>query len=259
MAAFICNPNNEHIKAAIKCAEAGCHLFIEKPLSHNLAGIQKLLKICDKNRLITLIGCNMRFHPCLKFIKRYLEEKKLGKVHSIVHEFGFYLPYWRPQQDYRKNYAAKKETGGGIILDDIHEFDLLFWLNDFGPVKDVKFIFNKVSNLEIETEDICFATFKFKNRVLGMVRCDYLQQSYSRKCKVAGEKGNLEWDFKENIVWLKTKEDNKKLFEIKNFDFNNVYIDEVKYFFDCLAKKKKTFNDIGIASEILKFCVERKS
>ena len=69
--AFICNPNNAHIKTALKCAQAGCHLFIEKPLSHNLIGIDKLISVCQKDKLITMIGCNMRFHPCLKFIKNY--------------------------------------------------------------------------------------------------------------------------------------------------------------------------------------------
>ncbi len=255
---FICNPNNSHIKTAIQCAKAGCHLFIEKPLSHNLAGLKKLQKICDEKKLITMIGCNMRFHPCLIFIKKYLDKNRLGKIYSISHEFGYYLPYWRPRQDYRKNYAVKKEAGGGIILDDIHEFDLLFWLNDFFPVKESSFIFDKAGKLEMETENICVASFNFKNKILGTIRCDYLQQHYSRNCKIVGEKGNLEWDFTENIVWLKNKQGQKKLFEIKNFDFNNVYIDEVRYFFDCIEKKKKTYNDIGTASKILTYCVKKK-
>jgi len=255
--AFVCCPNNLHIKHALICAKAGCHLFIEKPLSHNLAGIRELSEICREKKLINLVGCNMRFHPCLGFIKSYLEKGKLGRIYSISHEFGYYLPYWRPNQDYRKNYAAKKSTGGGIILDDIHEFDLLFWLNDFKLATEVKFISGKASDLQIETEDICFATFKFKNKVLGSVKCDYLQQSYSRKCKIVGEKGNLEWDFKENIVWLKIKEDNKKLFEIKNFDFNNVYIEELKYFFQCINNKKESFNGINTAYSILKYCVSK--
>ncbi|MBU1131473.1 Gfo/Idh/MocA family oxidoreductase [Patescibacteria group bacterium] len=254
---FICNPNNVHIKTALLCAQAGCHLFIEKPLSHNFNNIDKLIEICQKKKLITMVGCNMRFHPCLKFIKNYLEQGKLGKVYSISHEFGYYLPYWRPKQDYKKNYAAKKATGGGIILDDIHEFDLLFWLNNFADIKQSKFVFDQVSNLKIETEDICLAAFKFKNNVVGSVKCDYLQQNYTRNCKVIGAKGNLEWDFNRNIVWLKSHDSSKKLFAIKNFDFNKVFIDEVKYFFSCLKKKQKTFNDLKTADDVLKICLKR--
>lgn len=255
---FVCNPNNMHIKTAILAAKAGCHLFIEKPLSHNLQDIEKLKKTVEKNKLINMVACNMRFHPCLKFIKNYLDKNKLGKIFSIFHEFGYYLPYWRPGTDYRKNYAAKKLTGGGIILDDIHEFDLLFWLNDFIKVKESKFIYNKVSNLKIQTEDNCIAIFKFNNNILGYVKCDYLQQVYSRSCKIVGEKGNLKWDFKEGIVWLNTKDKNIKLFGAKKYDLNRMYIDEVKYFFSCVDKKKRTFNDMATSKIVLKYCVEKR-
>jgi len=256
--ALICNPNNLHLPAAIKCAQAGCHLFIEKPLSHNLAGISQLIKICRKKKLITMVGCNMRFHPSLSFIKKYLEQKRLGKIYGIAHEFGYFLPYWRPGQDYRKNYAARRSTGGGIILDDMHEFDLLFWLNNFQPVDEVNFIFNNSGALQIATEDNCLASFQFKNKVLGLVKCDYLQQAYSRKCKIVGAKGNLDWDFKENIVWLKTQDKNKNIFEIKNFNFNQVYINEVKYFLNCVKNNEPTFNDIKTAATVLKYCVNKK-
>jgi len=256
--AFICNPNNLHIKTAIQCARAGCHLFIEKPLSHNLRKIEKLERIVKKKKLVNMVACNMRFHLCLKFIKNYLDKNKLGKIYGIYHEFGYYLPYWRSGMDYRKNYAVKRSTGGGIILDDIHEFDLLFWLNDFTRVKESKFIFNKASNLELSTEDNCIAIFKFNNNILGYVKCDYLQQAYSRSCKIVGEKGNLEWDFNENIVWLKTKDKNKKLFKIKKYDLNNMYIAEVKYFFNIIDKKEESFNNIRTAVEVLKYCVNRK-
>ncbi|MFA6551012.1 MAG: Gfo/Idh/MocA family oxidoreductase [Patescibacteria group bacterium] len=256
--AFICGPNDSHLKHALMCAKAGCKIFIEKPLTHNLKDIEKLMRILKKNKIINMVACNMRFHPCLEFIKNYISKNKLGKIYGIKHEFGYYLPYWRPGKDYRKNYAAKKSTGGGIILDDIHEFDLLFWLNNFKKVKSVKFIYGKTSDLEIETEDFCLASFLFANKVIGSVQCDYLQKNYTRNCKVLGENGNLEWDFKENIVWLKNKQGAKKLFVSKKFCFNKTYIKEIKYFFSCLMNSQKTFNDVNAAAQILKYCIKKK-
>src|SRR3989338_10340524 len=93
---FITNPTHLHVETALLAAKAGCHLFIEKPLSHNLKGIKKLEKITEKNKLISMVAANMRFHPALSFIKKYLEEEKLGKIYRISHEFGHFLPYWRP-------------------------------------------------------------------------------------------------------------------------------------------------------------------
>jgi len=257
-AAFICTPNNLHISYALKCATAKCHLFIEKPLSNSLAKIGQLEKLCRKKRLISMVGCNMRFDGNLQFIKKILEGKKLGKIYSFNHECGYYLPYWRENQDYRKNYAAKKSTGGGIIFDDIHEFDLLFWLNDFASVLESKFIFGKLSDLAIETEDYCIASFKFSNKVIGSVRCDYLQQHRARNLEVIAEKGNLFWDINRSEVRLLAKCSDKIIHRINDFDVNQMYLKELKYFFSCLDKKSPTFNDIKVASRTLKYCIERK-
>ncbi|MBI3290815.1 Gfo/Idh/MocA family oxidoreductase [Candidatus Falkowbacteria bacterium] len=254
---FVCTPNHLHIKYALMAAKVGCHLFIEKPLSHNLNGVKELISICRQKKLINMVACNMRFNPGLKFIKNHLEKNKLGKIYGIHHEFGYYLPNWRPGQDYRKNYAAKKSMGGGIILDDIHEFDLLFWLNDFSKVLESKFIFDKVSDLKIETEDSCVASFKFSNNILGSVRCDYLQKYQSRNCKVIGQKGNLEWDYKDDVVYLKNDKGTKKLFELKRKNDNNDYIAEIKYFLDSVEKKHRTFNDISAAFNLLSHLLKK--
>lgn len=254
---FICSPNDCHIKHALSCTKTGHHIFIEKPLSHNLSGIKRLERIVRNKSLTNMVACNRRFHPCLSFIKDFLDQNGLGKIYSIHHEFGYYLPYWRPEQDYRKNYAAKKMKGGGVILDDIHEFDLLFWLNDFSPVIDSKFIYEKVSDLEIETEDICIAGFKFKNKVLGSVRCDYLQKRENINCKIVGEKGDLEWNIAENIVWLKNGKGSENLFHLETYDSNGNYLTQLKYFFECIKKGTETFNNISTAHQILKFCIRR--
>jgi predicted dehydrogenase len=256
--AFICSPSNLHIKQALLAARAGCHLFIEKPLSHNLKGINELSKICRQKKLVNIIACNMRFNPCLKFVKEYLVKKKLGKIYSIHLETGYYLPFWRPKQDYRQSYSAKKSTGGGIIIDGgIHNFDLLFWLNNFSGVRKATLIYNKASNLEIGAEDNFIASFEFLNKVLGLIKGDYLQQPYSWTLKIVGEKGNLEWDFKKSSVFLATDKEIKKMFEIENYNANQMYEEEIKYFLECVENKKTTFNDVAAAGNILKYCFKQ--
>ena len=62
-AAFVCTFSNAHIEPALKCAAAGCHLFIEKPLSLDLGGTDELVAAIADRKLISMVGCNMRFHP----------------------------------------------------------------------------------------------------------------------------------------------------------------------------------------------------
>ena len=75
-AVIICNETNLHLKIAIKLAKAHVHIFIEKPLSNSVSGIHDLEKIVKKHKLITHVGCVMRFHPCLKEIKKVLDTKQ---------------------------------------------------------------------------------------------------------------------------------------------------------------------------------------
>ncbi|PIS05299.1 MAG: hypothetical protein COT81_01935 [Candidatus Buchananbacteria bacterium CG10_big_fil_rev_8_21_14_0_10_42_9] len=254
---MICNPNNAHVKSASAAVKAGCHVFIEKPLSHSTQGIKELIKLAKQKKAITMVACNMRFHPCLKFIKKYIDAGKLGRIKLINHYFGYYLPKWRPGQDYRKNYAAKRATGGGIILDDIHEFDLLFWLNKFSEVTNSSVIATKLSDLQIETEDVGVAAFTFKNGSYGFVGCDYLQNQYTRTCEVIGSEGKLSWDFNRNIVWLEINNQKKKVYESRKFKVNDMYVDELKYFLRCVKNKAKTFNDFERGFYTLKYCLQR--
>ena len=65
----ISNVTSLHVQTALKRASAGLHLFIEKPLSNNLLDIQELYNTVQNKKLITFIGCNLRFHNCIKKIK----------------------------------------------------------------------------------------------------------------------------------------------------------------------------------------------
>jgi predicted dehydrogenase len=126
---IVANESNLHIKTAIQLAKAGCHIFIEKPLSHNSSQISQLSKIVNQKNLITLMGCNFRFHPCLIKIKELLSSKKIGRILSVKAEHGSYLPDWHPNEDYKKSYASQKKLGGSVVLTSIHEIDYLLLEN----------------------------------------------------------------------------------------------------------------------------------
>ena len=73
--AFVCNPTSLHIPAAIQAAQAGCHLFIEKPLSHNPKGVDELIRVVESRSLKAVVGYQMRFHPCLQRLHALIEER----------------------------------------------------------------------------------------------------------------------------------------------------------------------------------------
>ena len=163
--ALICTPTSLHIPPALSAARNGCHLFIEKPLSHSLDGVDELLEIVARKNLITLVGCNMRFHPSIALVKELLGKESIGKVLCARVQTGQYLPDWHPWEDYRQGYSANKSLGGGIILDGVHEIDYITWL--LSEVSQVVCFSDKLSSLEIDTEDTAEILLRLKSGAIA--------------------------------------------------------------------------------------------
>lgn len=256
--AIISNVSNEHICTATILAKHNIDLLIEKPLSHNLKGVQNLLKIINKKNLVTLMGCNLRFHPCIKRIKELISEKKLGKILSVQAESGSYLPSWHLDEDYRKSYSARKDLGGDVTLTCIHELDYLYWF--FRDVKEIFSLTGKFSSLQITSDDLSSIILRFKNNIIGEIHLDYFQRPDLRRCKIIGEKGTIYWDSQSNKVNLFSSKRKKwkTVTYARNYDRNKEYMDELKYFINCVKYRKKTFNPVSEGAKILEIALLAK-
>ena len=84
--AFVTNTTNLHVKTAIKLAYAGIPMFIEKPLSNSTKDVSLLLSIIKKKKLVTMMGCVMRFHPAIKKIKELISKNNIGYSHNNLNE-----------------------------------------------------------------------------------------------------------------------------------------------------------------------------
>ena len=162
--ALITNETSYHIDTAIKLANFGIPLFIEKPLSNSMKKINELKSIIKKKKIITMVGCNFRFHPCIKKLKKLISTNKIGRIVSIHAENCSYLPDWHPYEDYRKGYAATRKLGGGVVLTQIHDIDYLYWF--FGNPKSIFSITGKFSDLSISVEDYSASLLQFKNKII---------------------------------------------------------------------------------------------
>lgn len=257
-AVIVASPTNEHIKPALEAVKAGCHLFVEKPVSHNTEGLLEVLSIVKKKGLITLVGCNMRFHPGIRKVKELLGEGAAGRILSVDIEAGSYMPEWRPGCDYRKIYSARSDMGGGIILDAIHEIDYARWM--LGDVDMVSCMADKQSSLDIDTEDVADILLRFTSGVIAHLHLDYVQRVYSRNCKFVGETGVITWDFNEGRVGLFTAR-NKQWIWFKqpaNYELNQMYVDEMEHFLNCLRCTEKPTLDIFGGVEDLQIALAAK-
>jgi len=256
VAAVISNVTSLHIQTALKLASAGIHLFIEKPLSNNLENIKELSNIVHDKKLITFMGYNLRFHNCIKKMKELLENNEIGKVISVNVESGSYLPDWHLDEDYRDSYASKENLGGGVVLTCIHEIDYLHWF--FGEIKELFAITGKFSDLKIEVDDLASVIIKFSNNIIAQLHLDFFQRPDFRCCKIVGINGTIYWDSTDNIVKvydIKLKKWIEKI-NIINYQRNDMYFDEMKYFLDCVANNKNSNNNIDNGISTLKIALD---
>ena len=249
---FITNETVHHIPIAIKLAKVGLDLFIEKPLSNKISNVKTFSKIIKTKKLITLVGCNLRFHRCINEIKNLIDQKVIGDIISVKVECGTYLPDWHPNEDYSKSYASRDDLGGGVVLTCIHELDYLYWF--FGETQEVFSMTGKYSNLKITTSDLSAIILKFKNNIIAEVHLDYFQKPEARSCKLIGTKGTIIWDSLSNEVKIYDfkKAKWKSKLRIKKYDKNEMYVKELEHFIQCINKKKKTINDISQGEYVLK-------
>ncbi|MBI4122964.1 MAG: Gfo/Idh/MocA family oxidoreductase [Parcubacteria group bacterium] len=258
--AVIANPTAEHVKTAQLCALAGLHLFIEKPLSHTLAGTGKLSLLCKQKGLVNFVACNYRFHPAVQYMRKALAQGRVGRPLLMEFTYGRYLPYQRPGMDLRTTYAAKKHLGGGVLLDDIHDADLFLWLNNFPQVLKRHVLQAKVSTLATDVPDVGSVHALLANKVFGVIRADYLQRVREKTIRIVGEKGTLVWDSWDNRVckeWVERRKERRKiLFRGTKHDHETALREEMRYFLGCVRRRRQTFNTVERGRETLKLILQ---
>lgn len=238
---FICNPSSLHTRIALKAINAGAHVFIEKPVSNSLEEIDELLSIVNAKQLVCYVGYNFRFHPGLMRIKALLENGHFGNLLAVHSEIGEYLPNWHRYEDYRSMYASRFDLGGGVILSQIHEMDLIYWY--FGLPASIYCLGGKLSNLEIDVEDTATSLMQYKGamgRFPITLHQDYVQQPPVRTFKIIGDQGMALIDLiKNDLKVFGAKGEIKEHWEGNSFKRNDMFQDQMDHFLACVAGQAK--------------------
>ncbi len=193
-AAFICTPPALHVAQAREAVAAGANVFVEKPLGSSLDGVDALIDEVRAARRVAQVGYNLRFDAGLRRVRDLLGEGRIGRVLWARAEYGQYLPDWRPGRDYRESYSARRDLGGGVLLDVSHELDYVTWL--LGPPIQVAAMTGRVSRLDVDVDDCATVLLRFADGAQADVHVDFVQRGYSRSLKIAGEDGTILWDFR---------------------------------------------------------------
>ncbi len=261
-AVLICSSTDTHADMIIAAAEAGKHIFCEKPIDFNIEKIQQALNSVEAAGVKLQIGFNRRFDHNFKKVRELVESGKVGEVHIVKITSRDPAP---PPLEYVK-------VSGGIFLDmTIHDFDMARYLS----VSEVEEVYAQGAVLidpaigQAGDVDTAIITLKFKNGAMGVI--DNSRQAvygYDQRVEVFGSQGNVEVknDFPDSAR-LSTAEgvigSRPQYFFLERYKMS--YVEELKAFVDAVAHDSEppvTGNDglqpvlIGVAA--LKSLTEKR-
>jgi predicted dehydrogenase len=257
-AVIISNPTSLHLDVAIPAAQAGCHIFLEKPISHSMNRVDEFISALKDGGGKVLVGYQFRFHPGLRMVKELLDDGAIGRPTSVRAHWAEYLPGWHPWEDYRLGYSARNDLGGGVILTLSHPLDYMLWL--IGEVQEVWAFAGTLGELGLEVEDTAEISMRFSQGVIGSIHLDYLQQPPNHFLEIIGTDGTIQWDYARGGVRVyRGKQMNWKNYSISNdFQRNDMFLSEMRHFIDLIHGKEESMCTLSDGVRALELALAAK-
>jgi predicted dehydrogenase len=186
-------PNFLHQEAAVKSAEAGKHILLEKPFARNAEEGEKILSAVNKNSVKLMIGYNMRFNPVICRIHDQVANGFFGEV-QIAEATNISGGPFSPRSDsvgparVPSWWLDKELVGGGALLDlGSHLVDLFIWC--FGEVASANSYLKYVFRTDLEDAATC--VLKFKNGTVATVKAGWFSKGFIESIQLCGTAKNI--------------------------------------------------------------------
>lgn len=182
-AVMLLTPPNTHLELVERCAKAGKHVLLEKPLEISTVRAEQLVSIMHSRELRLGVVLQHRFRPAVEKMRTV----DLGEIVSA----SCMIPVWRPQKGYydQPGRGTRARDGGGVLLTQgIHTLDVFLSLV---PEMDSIRSFSTTTPVhQMESEDLVAAALKFKNGALGVVHATTAAYpGYPERIELIGTKG----------------------------------------------------------------------
>lgn len=234
-AVFICSSTDTHVQLIKLAAQAGKHIFCEKPISKDLAESEQACLAAEAAGVKLQTGFNRRFDHNFKRVREHVQTGTIGVPHIVKITSRDPNP---PQEEYIK-------VSGGIFMDmAIHDFDMARYISG----SEVEEVFAQGSVLinpvfaEHGDVDTAIVNLRFASGALGVI--DNSRQAaygYDQRVEAFGSKGSVAAaNDHPNTAEVSTAEgllrDKPLHFFLERY--NQAYVEETQMFVDCLLQDK---------------------
>ena len=202
----VASPPSFHVDQCISALQQGVPVLLEKPVSPDLASALKLV-----------------------------DEQVVGKLKFVKFTMAAHLADWHPWERYQDFFMSSKTMGGGAILDESHWLDLMLWF--FGNPEKLFAKVDKISDLEIETDDNVDMLVFYKSDMRVSLHLDLYARPHEKSIQFVGEDGTLIWE--PNLVKIGKKMDPEWEVEEFNYDRNDMFVGVAEEFLSITGGDRK--------------------
>ena len=198
----ISTPTSNLTYYSIFAKSLGSNVFVEKPAITNLVEYRIIKKNFLNSEVIYQTGFQRTFHPHFIKLSEIIKNLKYGKLTSVKIKVSSFVPDWHKYEDYKKLYACRRDLGGGVLLTECHEIDMICKLLGKPSNIQSKFIYNK--NLKLDVEDTVKIYAEFKS---VKVDISFFRKPPSRSFEFNFDLASVILDLQNNQLLIKTDKD----------------------------------------------------
>jgi predicted dehydrogenase len=215
-------PNDAHLETTRAAAEAGKHVFLDKPIANTVSQGRAIAECCRKAGVVLALGYQRRRESHFRWIKRQIDEGAFGKLVNAEANISrdrlgqIDLASWR--------YTAKGMPGGVMLQIGIHYTDVLEYL--LGPVKAVSGRFAQLV-LPGDNPDVASLVMEHENGALSTLNASYASASEYYLMNIYGKEASAYYDLHGGLRVLKRGDGHSMQVP---FEKNDTFVEELEEF-----------------------------
>ncbi|MBA2655124.1 MAG: Gfo/Idh/MocA family oxidoreductase [Gammaproteobacteria bacterium] len=226
-AVAIATPVFSHYELAKKALLAGKDVFVEKPMTTRPEEAEELIELANHNGCILMVGHLLLYQPGIQFIKEFLDQGKLGQIHSI--------------RQIRRSLGTIRKEENVLYSFGVHDLAVLHYL-----IKEPIEAILATSQIVISEgiEDDMTVHFHYRSGIQAHLHLNWLWPVKDRQLMILGERGSLHFDeLRQEVIYYKqyankdatvTAPDHEIIFE----DSTPPLTLELQHFLDCIQQRK---------------------
>lgn len=232
---IVVTPPTIHKEVVVAAAQAGVHVFCEKPLSMTMSDADAMIEAHDKAGTVFMVGQVLRFYPLHELGKKIVDDGDIGEI--IYLETDYCGRYSGPRKAPDNWYG----TIGGFLENGIHKSDLINWFG--GQAKSVSAEVGSFSGNE-DWEDYAITLIRYDSGAVGVLRWgSFMGSRGSRGTVIDGTKGSLRLDMDSGNVYRKLMGESEWTELVPEDKGASGVVKEDQHFVDCIEGDQELIVD----------------